>query len=502
METIYVLTLFSLLLLLCICSSKVSTWIKMPVLVVFLGVGMLIDLPRESLDPENISLANWAGTIAMVYILFSGGFETKWSSVKKVAFRGILLSTAGVLLTALFVGLFTYYFLKWQYPDTFVPVSLCLLLGSIVSSTDAAAVFSVLRSKSVSLSGELSPLLELESGSNDPMAALMTLMLLPVAIEETKTGQMPVFSVLITGLVKNFLFKMTMGIIFGFVWGKIAAWIFNRSDFEYDGLYYVLGVAVALFAYSGTEALKGNGFMAVYVCGLAMGNSKFIYHNGLGRFLGGFSWLMQVILFCMLGMLCTPSQVWYVREMVIVALFLMVAARPLAVFICLIGSKFNYRERTLISWVGLRGGAPIMLATFPWAANLKDHELLFHIVFFIVLTSVVLQGTTIMPVAKLLKLDRPLGIHPKIPLEFENTGNLDGETREFEILAGSKFIGMKLAELGLPKGALVLLIRREGGFIIPHGNIQIQENDGLMVLGAEHILSETGKVLGNATYQA
>ena len=498
METIYVLTLFSLLLLLCICSSKLSTWIKMPALVVFLGVGMLIDLPKESLDAENISLANWIGTIAMVYILFAGGFETKWSSVKKVAFRGVLLSTVGVLLTAIFVGFFTYYFLKWQYPDTFVPISLCLLLGSIVSSTDAAAVFSVLRSKSVSLSGQLSPLLELESGSNDPMAALMTIMLVPIAIEETKTGQLPVFSVLVTGLVKNFFFKMTLGIVIGYVWGKIAAWLFNKSDFEYDSLYYVLGVAAALFAYSGTEALQGNGFMAVYVCGLAMGNSRFIFHNGLGRFLGGVSWLMQVILFCMLGMICNPSQVWYVREAVVVALFLMVFARPLAVFLCMIGSKFNYRERTLISWVGLRGGAPIMLATFPWAANLKDHDLLFHVVFFIVLTSVVIQGTTIMPLAKLLKLDKPLKIHPKIPLEFENTGNLDGETREFEILKGSKFIGMRLAELGLPKGALVLLIRRENGFISPHGNTRILENDGLMILGPENILEETGKVLGIA----
>ena len=499
METIYIITLFALVLLLCICSSKLSTWIKMPVLIVFLGVGMLIDLPKGSLNAESIDMANWIGTIAMVYILFFGGFETKWASVKKVAFRGILLSTLGVLLSALFVGLFTYFFLKWLYPNDYAPISVCLLLGSIVSSTDAAAVFSVLRSKSVSLSGRLSPLLELESGSNDPMAALMTIMLVPIAIAETKTGHLPVFSVLAVDLVKNFLLKMSLGLIIGFVWGKIAVWLFNRSDFEYDGLYYVLGVATALLAYSGTEALQGNGFMAVYVCGLAMGNSKFIYHNGLGRFLGGVSWLMQVVLFCMLGSICNPSQIWYVRETVFVALFLMVVARPLAVFICMIGSKFNYRERTLISWVGLRGGAPIMLATFPWAANLKDHDLLFHVVFFIVLTSVVLQGTTIMPLAKLLKLDQPLRIHPKIPLEFENTGNLDGETKEFEILAGSKFIGMSLAELGLPKGALVLLIRRERGFIIPHGNTQILENDGLMVLGNEYILSETGKVLGVST---
>ena len=499
MENIYALTLISLLLLLCICSSKLSSWIKMPVLIVFLGVGMLINLPKDSLDAENVSHANLIGSIAMVYILFYGGFETKWASIKKVAFRGILLSTLGVLLSALFVGVFSYFFLKWQYPQDCKPISVCLLLGAIVSSTDAAAVFSVLRSKSVSLSGQLSPLLELESGSNDPMAALMTIMLVPIAIAETKTGHLPTFSVLISDLTKTFFIKMSLGIAVGFIWGKIAVWLFNRSDFEYDGLYYVLGVATALFAYSGTEALQGNGFMAVYVCGLVMGNSKFIYHNGLGRFLGGFSWLMQVVLFCMLGMLCTPSQVWYVRDMVVVALFLMVVARPLAVFICMIGSKFNYRERTLISWVGLRGGAPIMLATFPWAEGLKDHDLLFHVVFFIVLTSVVLQGTTIMPLAKLLKLDRPLRIHPKIPLEFENTGNLDGETKEFEILAGSKFIGMSLAELGLPKGALVLLIRREGGYIIPHGNTQILENDGLMILGTEYILSETGKVLGVST---
>ena len=167
--------------------------------------------------------------------------------------------------------------------------------------------------------------------------------------------------------------------------------------------------------------------MAIYVTGAGHGNSKFIYHNGLGRFHDGMAWLMQVVLFTMLGLLATPSMVWDARYIgLIVAAFLMIVARPLAVFLCMFGSPFTYNERLLVSWVGLRGGAPVMLATFPWVAGLEQHMLLFHIVFFIVLTSVVLQGMTIMPVAKALHLDLPLRIHPRVPLEFENTGNLDG----------------------------------------------------------------------------
>ena len=493
MENIYALTLISLLLLLCICSSKLSSWIKMPVLIVFLGVGMLINLPKDSLDAENVSHANLIGSIAMVYILFYGGFETKWASIKKVAFRGILLSTLGVLLSAFFVGVFSYFFLKWQYPQDCKPISVCLLLGAIVSSTDAAAVFSVLRSKSVSLSGQLSPLLELESGSNDPMAALMTIMLVPIAIAETKTGHLPTFSVLISDLTKTFFIKMSLGIAVGFIWGKIAVWLFNRSDFEYDGLYYVLGVATALFAYSGTEALQGNGFMAVYVCGLVMGNSKFIYHNGLGRFLGGVSWLMQVILFCMLGMICNPSQVWYVREAAVVALFLMFFARPLAVFLCMIGRKFNYRERTLISWVGLRGGAPIMLATFAMIHKVSHSSLLFHVIFFIVLMSVLVQGMTIMPLAKMLKLAGPLRRTLRMPLTFEETGDANSDFRELPVPKDR--IGQALKDLHLPNGVLVLLIRRDDRFVVPRGNTMLEANDVLTLMGTPEAIRESEEQL-------
>jgi len=500
MELYHILTIFAVLILACACSSKLSSWINMPVLVVFLGVGMLAGsqgIGKIPFDDPNV--ANWIGSAAMAFILFSGGFDTKWSSVKRIAGYGGILSSIGVLLTALFVGVFSHLYISWQHPDMNIPLSWCLLLGAIVSSTDAAAVFSVLRSKSVSLSGKLSPLLEFESGSNDPMAAFLTVFLIPIAMAEAKTGTAPAFSVY-WAILPNFLLKMSLGIIFGFIWGKLAVWLFNRIDFEYDGLYYVLGIAVVFLSFGGTELLAGNGFMAIYVTGLVMGNSKFIYHNGLGRFHDGMAWLMQVVLFSMLGLLATPSMVWDARYTgLIIAAFLMVVARPLAVFICMIRSKFSYRERALVSWVGLRGGAPIMLATFPWAAGLPGNTLMFHIVFFIVLTSVVLQGMTIMPAACKLKVNRPLKIHPRVPLEFENTGNMNGDMREYEIMPGASFVGKTLATLGLPSGALVLLIRRGGEYVVPHGSTELQIGDSLMILGSPEVLEETGRFLGVPT---
>lgn len=497
MELYQALTVLAILILACACASKLSSWINMPVLVVFLAVGMLAGSEGIGKIPfEDPHIANIIGSIAMAFILFSGGFDTKWSSVKSVVGYGGILSSIGVLLTALFVGLFTWFFLRWQLPGRMIPLSWCLLLGSIVSSTDAAAVFSILRSKSVSLRGKLQPLLEFESGSNDPMAAFLTVFLIPVAIAEAKSGVSVGFSVY-WQILPSFLMRMTLGLILGIAWGKLAVWLFNKINFEYDGLYYVLGVATVFLSFGCTELFQGNGFMAIYVTGLVMGNSKFIYHNGLGRFHDGMAWLMQVVLFTMLGLLATPSLVWDARYIgLVVAAFLMLAARPLAVFLCMMGSRFSYNERLLVSWVGLRGGAPVMLATFPWVAGVEQHTLMFHIVFFIVLTSVVLQGMTIMPVAKALHLDLPLRIHPRVPLEFENTGNLDGDTREFEVLPGAPFIGRTLATLGLPAGALVLLIRRGGGFVVPHGNTEIMVNDALMILGSPDVLAKTGKVLG------
>lgn len=498
-----VLMTFAVLVLICACSTKLSSKINMPVLVVFLAIGMLAGPKGFAEVPfGDPGLANVIGTIAMAFILFSGGFDTKWSSIKNVVTTGGILSSLGVFLTAFFLGIIAFYFFRWQLPDKNLTFLWCLLLGAIISSTDAAAVFSILRSKSVSLKGDLQSLLEFESGSNDPMAAFLTITLVPLALHSMET---PGGADLDIGIFKDiflsFIAKMTLGVILGIAWGKIAVWLFNKINLDYDGLYYVLGIAVTLFSFGFTERFGGNGFMAVYVTGLVMGNSKFIYHNGLGRFHDGMAWLMQVILFTMLGLLADPKlllQNWWIG--LCIAAALMLVARPFSVLLCMLRSKFNWNERVLVSWVGLRGGAPVMLATFPLIHKLPGCEMMFHIVFFIVLTSVILQGMTIMPAAKKLKLDLPLKVHPRVPLEFENTGNMEDEMREYEILPNAdNIVGKNLKTLGLPAGALVLLIRRGEKYVVPHGETKLEPNDSLMILGKPEVLDKTGNFLGVAT---
>lgn len=490
------LTVFAILILAGACSSKISSRLNVPVLLVFLSVGMLAGSDfLEILSFENATAANIIGSVAMAFILFSGGYDTSWKSIKSVIGYGSVLSSLGVLLTALFVGIFTFglFTIGFRYfPDSLgfsekPSFEWCLLLGSIVSSTDAAAVFSILRSRSVSLRGRLQPLLEYESGSNDPMAAFLTVFM----IEMILTPGQSYWTIL-----PNFLLKMSLGIFYGFLIAKLAVWLFNQIDFEYDGLYYVLGIGVVLLTLGVSEISYGNGFMAVYVCGTVMGNSKFIYQHGIGRFHDGIGWLMQVMLFGMLGLLSFPKQLGNVAiPGIAIALFMMFFARPFAVFLCMIKSKFTMKERLFISWVGLRGGAPIMLATFPLMEDLPDAWKMFSIVFFIVLASVLAQGKTLMPFARILKLDKPLRVSPRVPLEFENTGTINGDMREFDVLPGAPYIGRKLSELGLPKAALVLLIRRERGFVVPHGDTVIQAHDGLMVLADPVTLAATAPVL-------
>ncbi|MBQ9770342.1 MAG: potassium/proton antiporter [Lentisphaeria bacterium] len=490
------MTIVAVVILLCACASKLSAWINMPCLLVFLGVGILCgEQGIGHIKFDNPIDANIIGSVAMAFILFSGGFDTNWKNIKGVCSTGGLLSSAGVLLTALSVAFVSFYFLKWASPMTEVRFSWCLLLGSIVSSTDAAAVFAILRSKNVGLRGQLRSLLEFESGSNDPMAAFLTIFMIGVVLAEVQSGVPADFSAY-RMIVPSFIQKMLLGVVLGITWGKIMVWLFNKIDFEYDGLYYVLGIAAVILSYGGTELMQGNGFMSVYVTGLVMGNSKFIYRNGVGRFSDGIAWLMQVVLFGMLGLLVKPNlllKIWW--QGLTIAMILMLLARPISIFLCTIGSKFNLRERLLVSWVGLRGGAPIMLATFPLMADIPYNEIMFHIVFFIVLTSVILQGMTLMPVARLLKLDEPLRVCPRVPLEFDNTGTMDGDTREFEILPNSPLVGVPLSAAGLPKGALVLLIRRGKKHVVPHGDTIIEANDGLLILAENAILDETEQKL-------
>ena len=476
------LFIFAFIMMVCLLSSKFSSYINMPSLLLFLAVGMLFGSEGiGGIDFDNATVANYIGSAAMAFILFSGGFDTNWKNVKSVFLTGGILSSIGVLLTALFTGFFVWFFLKFATPNSEVPLSWCILLGSIISSTDAAAVFSILRSRSVSLRGDLQPLLEFESGSNDPMAAFLTVFMVDVVVSEMTSGvSMSLKDYWV--ILPFFVWKMALGIGFGCFLGWLAVWIYNKINFEYSGLYYVLGIIMVLFSFSLTELSYGNGFMAVYVCGMLMGNHRFIYHNSIGRFYDGLAWIMQVVLFTMLGLLAFPTQIWHAKWIgLVIALFLMVVARPLAVFISMWRSRFTVTERLLVSWVGLRGGAPIMLATFPLMANIPNSDLLFHVVFFIVLTSVLVQGMTIMPMAKMLKLDAPLRKNPMAPLFIEETGDENSASRE--IIVPATWNGEQLAKLKLPKEALVVLIRRDDKFILPRGDVALLEDDVLTVIG-------------------
>lgn len=494
MQLATILVILAVVILICLLSSKVSSWLNLPTLLLFLGVGMLFGSEGiGGLAFNNATAANYIGSIAMAFILFSGGFDTRWKAARHVLITGSILSSLSVLLTALFVGLFSWGFLNWLRPEANISLAWCLLLGSIISSTDAAAVFAILRSRKVSLGGKLQPLLEFESGSNDPMAAFLTIFMVEiVAAESTGGGSLPLSGYWI--ILPMFLLKMSLGVAFGWLLGKGTVFLYNKIDFEYDGLYYVLAFVAVMLTFSGTEIAGGNGFMAVYVAGMVLGNSSFIFHNGIGKFYDGFAWLMQVILFSMLGLLSFPTQIWQVKwSGLAIATFLMLAARPAAVFIGMLKSRFSLPERLLVSWVGLRGGAPIMLATFPLMAHLDNAGLMFHIVFFIVLSSVLVQGMTIMPLAQTLKLDLPLRKNPRVPLSFENTGTVDAASREFNV--DKRAAQKTLAELGLPKGALVMLIRREGKFLIPQGATQLLEGDSLMIMGSDKALEQAALLL-------
>ncbi len=471
------LTMTSILLLLGVLSSKISSRFNVPILLLFLGVGMLTG--SDGLDwvtlngTTDAGPINFLGTIAMCFILYSGGLDTNFRQIRGVLGYGTFLATVGVLLTALLVGLGAWFFLGYD-------LKWCLLLGSIISSTDAAAVFAILRSRAVSLKGELQPLLELESGSNDPMAALLTIFMIDVIVNSAENFGVTTF-LLFFGEIAT---RMIVGVAGGYLIGRAGAWLFNKLKLEYEGLYFVTGIAIVLAAYGIPELLHGNGFMGTYVCGLVMGNFRYNYKKGLLRFSDGVAWLMQVALFTTLGLLVNPQEllsVW--QKGLLLALLLMFIARPVAILFCMFHSKFNLRERAFISWVGLRGAAPIVLATFPLVSGIENANMMFNMVFFIVLASVLIQGRTLMPVARLLKLDRPLSEKSRIPLELEETDSLNSEMHEFDVHKDAEFAHKTLAEMKLPQGVLVMLIRRDNHFILARGNTIIEPGDGMLMMG-------------------
>lgn len=471
------LLLSSLLLLVSIFASKASYKIGAPLLLLFLGIGLFAG---QKITFDNSELTSLVGELALVFILFSGGLDTKYKDIRPVAISGMVLSTLGVFLTAIFLGGFIYFVMQWDFVPIQFSLAESLLLGSIVSSTDAASVFSIFRSKNMGLKENLRPLLELESGSNDPMAYVLTISLVTFLVDAgTGTASRSLWLV-----IPDIATSLTIGAALGFVFGKIFVRVVNRINLFVEGLYPVMIIALMALAFSATKTLHGNGFLAVYIAGLILGNSKFIHKKLTLKFYEGTAWMMQILLFLTLGLFADFQGIKAVAVVgVLISLFLIFVARPLAVGACLIPFRPSWRVFTFTSWVGLRGAVPIVFALIPLSTENFDDataRLIFNIVFFISVSSLILQGTTLFPVAKWLGLTLD-DAEQTVSAFDKDTEEINTSSVEITLSPGHTAVGKTIAELELPSGVLVVMIRRGNEFLTPKGNTLLRTGDILQI---------------------
>jgi cell volume regulation protein A len=457
----------SILLFVSLVISRTTKY-GIPTLLLFLLVGMF----AGSDGPGGISfddpvVAKFIGAVALCFILFSGGLETKWVDIRPVFWQGVSLSTLGVILTAATIGFLIYLFTDFTITEG-------LLLGSIVSSTDAAAVFSILRSKSVGLKGNVRPLLELESGSNDPMAFFLVIIFTYLLSNPTATY---------LSLIPMFLKQMILGAGVGYGMGIMMHKIINWIKLEYSGLYSVLLITLVLFTFSFSEFIGGNAFLAIYISACILGNRDFIHKKSLMKHFDGQAWLMQIIMFITLGLLVFPSQMLpFVSIGLIASLLLIFVARPLSVFLSLIFFKLEFRKKLFISWVGLRGAVPIVLAIYPLTAGVEKANIIFNLVFFISVTSILIQGTTIPMVARWLKLSVPVNIKKKSALDLELGWKVKSLYSIVPVEHDLSCIGKTIVDLGFPNSIVIALVERNNKYFVSDGSTVIHSGDKLYVM--------------------
>ncbi|ATG16873.1 potassium/proton antiporter [Providencia alcalifaciens] len=460
--------LSSILILLGIFSSKLSARLGLPMLVMFLFIGMLAGedgLGRITFDNVNVSYA--VGSLALALILFDGGLQTSVKSIKLVWKPAFTLATFGVLITAGITGLAAAYILG-------IPLLEGLLLGAIVGSTDAAAVFSLLRNAGIYLNERLQATLEIESATNDPMAIFLTVGLLQLLMNQQSSG---------SELILLFISQMGIGAIVGISVGWISIKIINKIKLLAAGLYPVLVAACGLFSFGVASNLDGSGFLSIFVTGVVIGNHSFVFQRNTFLFHDGLAWLSQIIMFVMLGLLVNPSsllEVW--QEGLLIALVLTFIARPLAVVPVLKLFRFTRNEITLISWVGLRGSVPIILAIFPFIYGLPGANLIFDVVFFVVLISATLQGSTLPYFARKLNLMQPPPLLPAATLDITAVDQIDADLVEYTLGEDCSAVGRRLSQLALPDQTVIAMITREKSVLPPRGSTILMANDHLFVV--------------------
>lgn len=447
--------------------GRLATQVGMPLLVLFVGVGMLAGSEGLGLAFENYELAHAVGTVALSVILFDGGLRTRIESFKRTWKPASVLATLGVLLTTILVGLAATLILQLTLLEG-------MLLGAIVGSTDAAAVFAALRGKS--LDDRVARTLEVESGSNDPMAVFLTVGLLEVLLGQASLGP---------ELLGLLLLQMGVGALVGFAVGHGAAELINRINLDSAGLYPVLTATIGLFAFGLAATIGGSGFLAVYLAGIVLGDRPIVFRRGIMLFHDGMAWLAQIAMFIILGLLSFPSRLVDVAPQgLAIAAILVFVARPAAVWICLLPFGFSWRETVFIAWAGLKGAVPVILATYPLLLGLTGGSTIFDVVFFVVFVSAVFQGSTMLWLARKVGLLGPPAPAPPVSLEISALKHLDGDIVEYDITPSSPANDLFIRDLGMPDGAVIALIARGSSVIAPRGSTRIQLGDHVFVLGS------------------
>ena len=470
-----ILLIGSILLFVSIVVGKTGYRFGVPTLLLFLMVGMAFGSDGLGIQFHSAKEAQFIGMVALSIILFSGGMDTKFSDIKPILAQGIALSTLGVLLTALFAGLFIWWLSGMSWTNIHFPLITSLLLASTMSSTDSASVFAILRSQKINLKHNLRPMLELESGSNDPMAYMLTVVL----IQLTQSASMG-----IGGILSSFFIQFIVGAIAGYLLGKLAILMLNRLNIDNQSLYPILLLSFVFFTFSLTDLLGGNGYLAVYIAGMMVGNARIMHRKEINTFMDGLTWLFQIIMFLCLGLLVNPHEMIEVALVaLLIGVFMIAIARPLSVFICMLpfGKKITLKSRLFVSWVGLRGAVPIIFATYPVVEQVPGADAIFNIVFFITIVSLVIQGTTVSHMSRWLGLSMPM---PKTGNDFgvELPEEIGSDLRDLTVTAELLANGNTLKEMNIPQGTLVMIVKRGDAYLVPNGQLQLELGDKLLLI--------------------
>ena len=466
----------AVILLLCVASSKLLYRLGIPTLLIALVLGMLFGSDGiVGIQFDNYELARQLCSFGLVFIMFYGGFGTNWKAAKPVVKPALFMSTLGVVLTAALTGLFCTMLLQcsiWQG----------MLIGSVVASTDAASVFAILRSRKLNLKGGLASLLELESGSNDPISYMLTAIFIAVLTGSQGPGAIGMM------LLKQIVF----GLALGFLFAKAGVLVLRKINLEIDGLYPIFTVAIVVLGYSLCEYLGGNGYLCIYIIGIVLGNSKILHKRYLVHFFDGLSWVMQIILFFILGLLSFPSQLPQVAlPGILMSLFMIFIARPASTIAILSWFKVPFKRQLLVSWVGLRGSASIVFAIYVMASGAEIGTDLFHMVFFVALFSISVQGTLIPWVAKKLDVVEPDISVFKTFNDYQEEGS--AQLIEVTVQDDSPWANKSLMDAEIPEELLVVMIKREGKVLVPKGATMILPGDVMVLSGDRSVLLSVGK---------